>query len=161
MSFQVSPGVIEREYKKLQAEFHPDRFVDADDSQRLKALQQASMINDAYETLNSPLKRAAYLLQLNNIDPEEHNQNHLQEGFLLKQLELREELESLIEKEDMNGLDGLKSSVETEKADTLQLFESHYGQEAFPEAKAVYNKLQFLFKLLDEIDKAEERLLDY
>ena len=161
VSFQVEDKILEREYKKLQSEFHPDRFVDADDRTRLQALQQTSMVNDAYATLKSPLKRSAYLLKLNDVDAEEHNQAHLNEGFLLQQLEMREDLETLIDTDDVDGLDAMKARVSKEKADTLKLFESHYMRNDFAEAKANYNKLQFLYKLLDEIDKAEEKLLDY
>ena len=91
-SFQVNADTLESEYKKLQTKYHPDKFINAGDSERVQALQHASLINDAYDTLKSPLKRAAYLLKLKDIDPEEHNQSHLQELFLLKQLELREDL---------------------------------------------------------------------
>ncbi|MEK9649239.1 MAG: Fe-S protein assembly co-chaperone HscB [Gammaproteobacteria bacterium] len=69
-SFQVDVSSLEAQYRKLQAEYHPDRFSCAADSERVQALQLASLINDAYETLKSPLKRAAYLLTLNGVDPE-------------------------------------------------------------------------------------------
>ena len=159
--FQVDLFILEQEYKKLQAEFHPDRFVEADDRTRLQALQQTSMVNDAYETLKSPLKRSAYLLKLNDVDPDEHNQAHMQEEFLLQQLEMRETLESLIDKEDMEGLDAMKLTVSKEKGAALELFETKFLEADFLAAKSNYHQLQFLFKLLDEIDKAEEKLLDY
>lgn len=161
VSFQVEEAVLDQEYKKLQAVVHPDRFVDADDRTRLQALQQTSMVNDAYETLKSPLKRSAYLLKLHDIDAEEHNQAHLQEEFLLQQLEMREALETLIDSDEVEGLDALKKTVNREKSATLELFESHFLRKDFTAAKSNYNQLQFLFKLLDEIDKAEEKLLDY
>jgi molecular chaperone HscB len=161
VSFQVDEVALDREYKKLQAEVHPDRFVDADDRTRLQALQQTSMVNDAYETLKSALKRSAYLLKLHDVDAEEHNQAHLQEEFLLQQLEMREALETLIESDDVDGLDKMKIAVDKEKTGALELFESNFLSKDFAAAKSNYNQLQFLFKLLDEIDKAEEKLLDY
>jgi len=85
----------------------------------------------------------------------------LNEDFLLKQLELREALESLVENEHMDELLALKSSITEEKQIALENFESVFGSDQFIEAKFLYNQLQFLFKLLDEIDRAEERLLDY
>ena len=160
-SFQVDADTLEREYKKLQTEYHPDKFTDASDSERVQALQHASLINDAYDTLKSPLKRAAYLLRLENIDPEEHNQNHLQESFLLQQLELREELESLKAQKDLDGLEKMKVSAISDKEKALQKFEICYLASKLIEAKSLYNGLQFLFKLVDEIEAAEEKLLDY
>jgi len=161
VSFQVAENDLEKEYRKLQGQYHPDKFSTASDHERLQALQHTSLINDAYDTLKSPLKRAAYLLKLEGIDPEEHNQAHLNEDFLLKQLELREALESLVENEHMDELLALKSSITEEKQIALENFESVFGSDQFIEAKFLYNQLQFLFKLLDEIDRAEERLLDY
>ena len=160
-SFQVAGNDLERAYKKLQAQHHPDRFTDADDSERLRALQHTSLINDAYETLKSPLKRAAYLLKLSDIDPEEHNQAHLHGDFLLRQMETREALEGLLVKEDIEGLDRMKGAVNLEKDETLGQFVSAYTAGELVDAKSIYNKLQFLFKLADEIESAEEKLLDY
>ncbi len=161
VSFQLENSLLEVAYKKLQAEFHPDRVVNADDRTRVQALQQTSMINDAYVTLKSPLKRAAYLLKLAGIDAEEHNQLHLDEGFLIQQMEMRETLADLIEGEDLEGLDAMKNSINTEKAATLANFEKQFIASHFADAKSIYNQLQFIYKLLDEIDKAEEKLLDY
>ena len=160
-SFQVALSDLEREYKKLQAQYHPDRLSGAGDAERVQALQQTSLINDAYETLKSPLKRAAYLLKLSDIDPEEHNQAHLQGDFLISQMEFREELEALLKQEDMDGLDKMKASVSGEKDNTLAQFEIAFNAGKLAEAKSIYNQLQFLFKLFNEIDAAEEKLLDY
>jgi len=48
----------------LQQEFHPDRFASKGDVDKRLAVQTASLINQAYDTLKSPLKRAQYLLEL-------------------------------------------------------------------------------------------------
>ena len=160
-AFRLDLPDLERRYKTLQAEHHPDRFAGAEDGQRLKALQQTSLINDAFETLRSPLKRAAHLLALQGVDPEEHNQAHFGSEFLLRQMELREQLEILAKREDMDGLDAMKSEVDGEKDQALAQFESFYGEQDYAAAKQQYNRLQFLFKLLDEIDAVEEKLLDY
>ena len=161
VSFQLENTQLEVAYKKLQSEFHPDRVVNADDRTRVQALQQTSMINDAYATLKSPLKRAAYLLKLAGVDAEEHNQLHLDEAFLIQQMEMREALASLIGDEDLEGLDAMKDSIDKEKTTRLASFETQFTASQFVEAKSIYNQLQFIYKLLDEIDKAEEKLLDY
>ena len=161
VSFQVALEDLEEQYRKLQADYHPDRFTSASEKDRVQALQSASLINDAYETLKSPLKRAAYLLKLKSVDPEEHNQSHLEEGFLLRQMELRETLENLVEEENIDGLEALKFSAEKDKQSVLESFESSYNSDELNEAKSLYNQLQFLYKLTEEVDRAEEKLLDY
>ena len=47
------------------------------------------------------------------------------------------------------------------KEKALQKFEICYLASKLIEAKSLYNGLQFLFKLVDEIEAAEEKLLDY
>lgn len=160
-TFRLGTAELDRQYQKLQAAFHPDRFADADDSKRLQALQRTSLVNDAYDTLKSPLKRAAYLLKLAGVDAEVHNQDNLEADFLVRQMTLREDLEALVDKEDMDGLDALKSEAGKEKEATLSHFETLYRQQDYGAAKPCYHRLQFLFKLLDEIDAAEEKLLGY
>lgn len=160
-AFRLDTVELDKRYKQLQAKWHPDRFAGEDDGKRLQALQQTSLLNDAYETLKSPLKRTAHLLVLQGVDAEEHNQDHLGTDFLHGQMILREQLETLAVKQDLTGLDAMRNEVAGDTDETLARFEALYGQGKFAEAKQQYNRLQFLFKLLDEIDTVEEKLLDY
>jgi len=161
VSCEIETDRLEAQYRTLQAEHHPDRVSSAEDQVRLEAMQRTSIVNDAYETLKSPLKKAGYLLKLAGMDPEEHNQAHLQGEFLIRQMEARESLERLIAHEDMDGLEVLKSETLREQETGLVDFASCYDNGKLAEAKQEYNKLQFLYKLLAEIDQAEEKLLDY
>lgn len=74
---------------------HPDRFANAEEPEKLRAVQLSSYLNEAYETLKSPLRRAAYLLSLRDIDVEQVNQNDLSMDLLLEQIQLREKLDEL------------------------------------------------------------------
>tara|TARA_R100001143_G_scaffold63140_1_gene68681 strand:+ start:853 stop:1380 length:528 start_codon:yes stop_codon:yes gene_type:complete len=159
--FDLDTEALTAQYKKLQSQSHPDRFSGADDASRLQALQQSSIINDAFETLKSPVKRAAYLLSLNGIDPEEHNQSHLSAALLMQQMEWRDELESATGDEDMDTLERLKQEVETEKKVSIDEFRKTIKANDFTAGKAVYHKLQFVEKMLSEINHAEEKILDY
>jgi len=160
-SFQVPLDILDVQYRKLQALCHPDRVVDGSDSERLDAVRQTSLVNDAYDTLKSPLKRAAYLLRLAEINPDQHDQSQLEPGFLLEQMQLREKLEDLIASENLEKLDALKGSVAGQRDQEIQNFTQAMENMDHGTAKAVYHKLQFLYKLLDEIDSVEEKLLDY
>lgn len=158
-AFRLDSGQLNRQFQALQAEYHPDQYSAAGDKERLQALQASSILNEAYNTLKSPLKRAAYLLNMQGTDPERHEQ--LDADFLLEQMQWRDELEKIAGQEDMDALDALKARVTTAKDKDWQAFEQHFTEQAYAQAKVVYHRLQFIEKLLQEIDQVEEKILDY
>ena len=81
-------------YRQLQAAAHPDRFAGASDSDKRAALQMASRVNDGYQILQNPLRRAAYLLELRGITAFAEDNTAMPPAFLMQQLEWREALES-------------------------------------------------------------------
>ncbi len=52
-------------YRELARGVHPDRFADASEREQRLALEQSASLNEAYQTLKSPPKRARYLLAMN------------------------------------------------------------------------------------------------
>ncbi|HEX2580929.1 MAG TPA: Fe-S protein assembly co-chaperone HscB [Dongiaceae bacterium] len=62
--FDIDGDELERRYLGLQQRVHPDRFAAKSARERLIAEQQAVTLNQAYQTLEDPLGRAAYLLTL-------------------------------------------------------------------------------------------------
>ena len=150
------------EYRKQQGEVHPDRFANAPESEKLRAVQLSSYLNEAYETLKSPLRRAAYLLSLNDIDAEQVDQNDLSMDLLLEQIQLRERLDELPRDESaLPDLDKLRVEVAAKLQRQEREFARHFDLQKFDDAKKIYHELQFLFKLLSEIDAGEEMRLDY
>ncbi|MEX0964804.1 MAG: Fe-S protein assembly co-chaperone HscB [Pseudohongiellaceae bacterium] len=150
------------EYRKQQGEVHPDRFANAEESVKLRAVQLSSYLNEAYETLKSPLRRAAYLLSLHDIDVEQVDQNDLSMDLLLEQIQLREQLDELPKDESaLADLEKLRVGVR-EKLDRQEvIFAEHFDSRRLDDAKKIYHELQFLYKLLAEIDAGEEARLGY
>ncbi len=68
--FAVDTAALEARYLELQREVHPDRFAAASQAEQRVSTQLATRVNEAYQTLKSPLKRAGYLLQLRGVDPQ-------------------------------------------------------------------------------------------
>ena len=60
-SFDVDGDALDQCYFGLQQRLHPDRFATRTSSERLLSQQQATSLNEAYETLKDPLRRAAFL----------------------------------------------------------------------------------------------------
>lgn len=149
-------------YRELQSEVHPDKFANADERTKLQALQSSSYLNEAYGTLKSPLKRAAYLLTLHQQDIEQVNQSDLSVDLLMEQIQLREALEELPKDESaLVELERLKQEVTAKLEQVYQNFADQYENTDYGAAKKIYHELQFLYKLLAEINSAEEFRLGY
>ena len=56
--FAVDAAALEARYHELQREVHPDRFAAAPEAERRVSMQRATRVNEAYQTLKSPLRRA-------------------------------------------------------------------------------------------------------
>ena len=86
-------AAIDARWKELQREAHPDRFAAQGASAQRVALQWSVRINEAYQRLKNPLKRAAYLCELNGAAVNAENNTAMPAGFLMQQIEWREALD--------------------------------------------------------------------
>ncbi|MBE0547108.1 MAG: Fe-S protein assembly co-chaperone HscB [Rubrivivax sp.] len=84
---------LDARWRQLQAEVHPDRFAgDGAAAQRI-AMQWAVRVNEAYQRLKDPLKRAAYLCARRGAAIEAENNTAMPTAFLMQQMQWREALE--------------------------------------------------------------------
>jgi molecular chaperone HscB len=91
--FAQQRSEIDARWKALQAEVHPDRFAAEGAAAQRVAMQWAVRVNEAFQRLKDPLKRAATLCALHGqrIDP--HDNTAMPPSFLMQQMEWREALE--------------------------------------------------------------------
>ena len=61
-TFDVDAAVLERRYKLLQWQLHPDKAVGRSFEEQRFSAEQAALVNQAYGVLRSPLPRANYLV---------------------------------------------------------------------------------------------------
>jgi len=93
---------------------HPDRFASAPQAEQRVSMQLATLVNEAYQTLKSPLRRAGYLLQLQGVDPEFETNTAMPAEFLADQMEKRERLEEAAAASDWQRLIALSSDLRVE-----------------------------------------------
>src|SRR5580765_8487763 len=93
-SFAVDTAALEARYHELQREVHPDRFASAPEAERRVSMQLATRVNEAYQSLKSPLKRAVYILQLRGVDPGFETNTAMPPEFLMEQMSWRERIEA-------------------------------------------------------------------
>ena len=95
----IDIGDLERRFRTLSRQFHPDFFYNATPAERLASLERSSYLNDAYRTLRQPISRVEYLLQLEGLaarGPEEPSK-HVPPALLEEVFALNEELDEVRE----------------------------------------------------------------
>jgi len=162
VSFEVDAEALALRYRDLQKAVHPDRYAGASERERLLSVQQASHINEAFRTLKEPLARARYLLELSGITLSDSDTS-MDPMFLMEQMELRESLEAVREAADpFAALDKVRRSAEATERELIAELEALFQQgaaEALTQVPERLRKLQFMNKLLNEVDEREEDLV--
>jgi len=159
--FDIDGQQLAERYRELQRQVHPDRFANASDAERRLALQQASWLNEGYQTLRQPLSRARYLLEQLGVAFNERD-TQMDPAFLMTQMELRERLAAVPQADDpLTALTRLHSELEQHWQQLLASLRSDLAQadaEALQRARDQVRRLQFLDRLRQEIDQLEEEL---
>jgi molecular chaperone HscB len=88
--FGVDPAELEKRFRELSRQLHPDRFARADARERRFSLERTTRLNDAYRALREERTRAEYLLRLLGHDPVAESATLHDPEFLEEQMELRE-----------------------------------------------------------------------
>jgi molecular chaperone HscB len=158
-AYSLDTQALDRAYREVQREVHPDRFVSASDAEKRLAAQWATQANEAYRTLKSPLNRGRYFLRLNGVDTEEERNTTMPLEFLTQQMEWREAVESAKAAKDEAMLGVLTKQKRAEEANLFTLLSKQLsGGTNLIAAKETVRKLRFLEKLGEEIDIATETL---
>jgi len=153
-AFALDAVSLERSYREIQSQIHPDRYAHAGDAERRASMQWTTRVNEAYRTLKSPVQRAKYLLEMNGVDVGFETNTQMPTDFLLRQLELRE---ALAEAKQPAALDELMAQVRREQRLLEQgIAQLVDGRKEYAAAAGEVRKLMFLDKLATEIDLAYE-----
>lgn len=89
-SLDLNMDFIEEKYLELQLKSHPDLMINKSPEAQQKAANDSSNINNAYEILKDPLKRAIYFLEINNIFIDSIKPDNM---LLMEIMEIKEEFE--------------------------------------------------------------------
>ena len=99
-AYGLSRSQLDSQWKSLQREAHPDRFASEGAAAQRIAMQWSVRINEAYNRLKDPLKRAAYLCELHGAAVNADNNTSMPPAFLMQQMEWREALDDCKELKD-------------------------------------------------------------
>ena len=158
-NFELDLGVLDRKYRELQTQVHPDRFANSSDAERRAAMQWATQVNAAYQTLKSPQERARYLIEKSGLAVENQGNAGMQPEFLAEQMEWREEVETARDAGDAAALASLDGESAAEQKRLHAELARLIDREAdFAGAKRALFRLMFLDKLREDIGDAQEAI---
>ena len=115
--FAQERAEIDQRWKDLQRETHPDRFAAQGAAAQRLAMQWSVRINEAYQRLKDPIKRAAYLCELRGAPVNAENNTAMPAAFLMQQMAWREALEDA---GSVAELDGLEQQIMASRVTALQ-----------------------------------------
>jgi len=152
-TFVIDLKKLDQNYQNIQKEIHPDRFASLADEAKIVSINKTAEVNDAYQTLKSPIRRAEYLLHLYDIDIHDEKYNAVPQDFLMQQMEWREELET--HKQNKEALEKLASGIQRNKNEIMsQLPEFFQNKSDLNKAIKVTRELNFIEKIEQHINDA-------
>ncbi len=154
-NYRLDNALLERHYHALQEQVHPDKFSHLSEAERRISMQWATRVNEAYQILSEPARRARYLLSLHGIDIHEESNTAMPADFLMEQMEWREAIEEARQLSDAAGLDKLESRLLHEMHGLEEQLATRIDDsQDYMAAAGDVRKLKFLEKLVEEIASA-------
>lgn len=159
--FAQDRAAIDARWKDLQREAHPDKFAAQGAAAQRVAMQWSVRINEAYQRLKDPLKRAAYLCELNAAPVNAENNTAMPAEFLMQQMDWREALDAASSLADLDDLDlQVKQAVRNALHKCEQLLDQ---QQDYQQAVQQVRALMFIERFerdvqarLDQMDITEQ-----
>ncbi len=146
--FEVDVAALDARYFDLQRRLHPDRFATRTARERAFSQQQAVALNEAYETLRDPLRRAALLLRLAGREVRFDGQGTIADAELLMDaMERRERLDGA------EGAEAVAAILAETKADIRACageLANAFAARDLALAERLATRLRYLGKLADE-----------
>jgi molecular chaperone HscB len=118
--FALDRARLDARWKDLQREAHPDRFAASNAQAQRQAMQWSVRINEAYQRLKDPARRAAYLCELHGHPIRAEDNTAMPAAFLMQQMEWRETLEDA---RDLDAVERMADEVANARKDMLQSLE--------------------------------------
>ena len=153
--FRLDNAQLDQQYHSLQTQVHPDKFAHLSEVERRVSMQWATRVNEAYQTLRNPIKRARYLLELRGIDTQEETNTVMPMEFLMEQMEWREAVEETRQSCDVDQLEKLEVRLQHEVRLLQEMLAVKIDDEhSYAVAAEGVRKLKFMEKLAEEIVSA-------
>ncbi len=147
---------LDKRWKELQREAHPDKFAAQGVAAQRVAMQWSVRINEAYQRLKDPLKRASYLCELHGAPINAENNTAMPADFLMQQMEWREALEDAKSIDDLDEI-ALESNLSGRKQ-LLKIEQILDEKKDFSAAAQQVRSLMFIERFASEVGARIDQL---
>jgi len=146
--FDIDLDLIEKRYLGFQRAIHPDRFASKPAKERALAEAQSVALNEAYETLKDPLRRAAYLLEMKGRTASVAKDQTVNDPTLL--MEALEAREKLAEAESVEAVEALQVEAGAQAIRLLSDISTAFADDNLDAANRLTTRLKYLRKYLED-----------
>ena len=155
LMFAQDRSALDARWKELQREAHPDRFAAQGAAAQRVAMQWSVRINEAYQRLKNPIRRAAYLCELHGAPVNAENNTAMPGAFLMQQMEWREALDDV---ETPAALDALRDEVDEGRVDALAALGSLIDEKRdYAAAAQQVRALMFIERFAQDVEAKADR----
>ena len=154
--FGLDGDALDGRRRALQAEVHPDRFAAEGAAAQRVAMQWAVRVNEAYRRLKDPVKRAAYLCELNGAAIAAESNTAMPTEFLMQQLQWREALDDASTVQEVETI--ARDVRDHHDAALARLRETLDDLHDYASAAQQVRALMFIERFGDDIDRRLEAL---
>ena len=160
-AFVLDPGQLLAVQQRLQSSYHPDRHVNENDRNRRLSVQIASWINQAYETLQDPVKRSRYLLEISGADIPDDSTTTADTEFLMEQIELREAVADCRQADDgLEQCQQIEDRLTHRATELADEFVVCFETEDLEDAVTLSRKMQFIQRIQQQLSELQFELED-
>ena len=154
--FAQDRAQLDARWKQLQREVHPDRFAAQGAAAQRVAMQWSARINEAYQRLKYPQRRAAYLCELHGAPIRAEDNTAMPAEFLMQQMQWREDLEDA---DSAAAVDALEAQVQQARRAALERCASLIDtQRDFVAAAQQVRALMFIARFAKDIVRRQDQL---
>ncbi|XP_050045958.2 co-chaperone protein HscB [Dermacentor andersoni] len=152
--YDFDASKLQQKFRELQRLLHPDKFATRSKKEQVLSDNLSALVNQAYQTLSKPDKRAKYLLKLSGKDLDSVV---LDAAFLGRMMELNEEVASIEEQHDQKSAEEYLKIVHTEMEQVTKQLSAAFEKDSLDQASIELAKLKYLrnveAKLKDVIEQ--------
>lgn len=155
-TFTLDTQQLQKRYLHLQRSLHPDNFSQKTLKEQEYSEQQSALVNKAYRTLQKPLSRGLYMLELEGMHIEEGTDPGADAQFLLELMEINEAVDEAQSAEDASSIG---ESIKVKLKDLTKQIDTALREGELQVAKALLVQMKYFANIEDKVKEKLSELM--